>query len=313
MPPQFFKDAHSVLNNKFVPRAFSLNLNAKDEKANDRDNLSKGPERLDDSLIAPQAVSTAPSTGSSSSRFFGAYPGGKAQKPVKDHFNDNILGDSSIDNIENFVKASNKNNFAGVSGITRERPSSTRTSTNSSDDLLITDVREINGDHTDETSPSIVSNLKPEANEIQQEEAPSFQAAETSADLVMEALVKSQKLCSQFKEKLAQAQSKLSFQEDEILNYKKITDSMKENVKNFREHLGTLELKSKELKDAKRAESSTFSQVKNELDGLHSDIDTFKSEANNFKKKIDQLKQIKVSNSYEIERSELPIQPKIVC
>ena len=88
---------------------------------------------------------------------------------------------------------------------------------------------------------------------------------------------------------------------------------MKENVKNFREHLGTLELKSKELKDAKRAESSTFSQVKNELDGLHSDIDTFKSEANNFKEKIDQLKQIKVSNSYEIERSKLSIQSRKVC
>lgn len=299
MPPQFFKDAHSVLNNKFVPRAFSLNLNNTKDSLPNGEKQTQSSDGIDDSLVSPQAISTAPSTGSSS-RFFGAYHGGKDSKATKELLCDSLLEDSSMDNIENFVKAAISESGPGSFESSVKRPVSNRTATDSSDDLLITDIREISNDHSNKEEAISTRVSKEHSNKSSIKEVV---AAESSVDLVMEALVKSQRLCSQLKEKLAQANSKISFQEDELSLYKNNTDSLKVSVKSLKEHLITLESKSTELKDAKKKENNSFAVMKSELKGIYADIESFKSEAAHSKKVLEQLNQIKISNSYEIERS----------
>jgi len=307
MPPQFFKDAHSVLNNKFTPRGFSLNLDPKNSKANVSDGTSN-IETTDDSLIVPRAVSTASSSGSSS-RFFGGYPGGKAKAQTMlnkqaQHADDNSVScESSTDNIENFIRSPIADSTHTTNSLGDDR-SSSRASSVGSDDLLITDVKEISLEAGDGQG------IKPQVNlPVQEEEEPQigasqrYHAAETSADLVMEALVKSQKLCSQFKEKLAHANRKISTQEDEILNHKRSLESSKESIKNFKIHLDVLESRSKDLGVVDEHERTNFKAVKADLDELRGYVDVLKAEASNHKKKVEHLKQIKVSSSYEIERS----------
>lgn len=297
MPPQFFKDAHTVLNNKFVPRAFSLNLNPKDDSNDQQQSL----ESVDDSSMMPRAISTAPST-SSSSRFFGGYSsaGGKGQKASENLVNDEILEDSSIENIGNFVKSAN----TSLDNQTNEgrRRELSRTATDGSDDLLITDIREIPVSDPSHKSTELFD-AKKEEGESQSEEVQDYQAAETSADLVMEALVKSQKLCSQFKQKLAQAHSKINLQEEDLNNYRLSTDSMRQKIKKFKDHLSALETKTNEFHSHQHNHNDNTESLKSEVQTLLGNLESFKTESSSFKKKLDHLRQIKMSSTYEIERS----------
>lgn len=302
MPPQFFKDAHTVLNNKFVPRAFSLNLNPKEDKNDQQQSL----ESIEEASMTPRAISTAPSTGSSSRFFGGNYPaigaGAKGQGVSNNMVTDDILEDSSIENMENFVK-STAASLNDKHIVEDKRRLSSRAASDDSDDLLITDIREISVDDSN-SKVAVFLNPKREEGESQSaEEAQDYQTAETSADLVMEALVKSQKLCGQFKQKLAQAHTKLNAQEEEISNYRKSTESMKEKIKNFKDHLNSLEEKTTELRASQNNDSKNVSSLKLESKSLLGEIESLKNESSSFKKKLDHLKQVKLSSTYEIERS----------
>ncbi|CCH46442.1 Myosin [Wickerhamomyces ciferrii] len=298
MPPQFFKDAHSVLNNKFVPRSFALNLNVKENS----DGGSSGDQSFgspSESSVTPRATSTAPSTGSSS-RFFGAYPGGKERH---DH-NDDILEDSSMENFENMVQPQPK--LKNDQGSEERRVVSTgRSSTSGSDVLEITDVREVTQvDQSPEYPESSKHDNQSHTLDNKNQDL-EYQAAETSADLIMEALVKSQRLCSQYKQKLAKAESRIASQEEEIQSSKTSVLTLKLSVKKSQDLLSVLESRSKTFYESHKEEGLHSSSIKQEIKSLLENIEQQKNENLSLKKKFEYLKQIKVSTGYEIEKKKL--------
>lgn len=276
MSSQFFKDIHGA-NSRFVPRSFSLNLggslaNATHTSGSSLNNVSNG-EDSNDSSVHPQGGSTAPST-SASSNFFSAVVGGKVQPSKRDI----SFFDEGSSVVENVFQANNGNSDRQVQEI-------------SDPDIEITDIKEVS-QAPDTTQQSDQSSIH------------AFQEL-PAGDFMMDALVKSQRVCNALKAELKSAQSKIQSQDDELQNQKSAIIRMKVTFKSFKDNMAAMQSKSLELSESRLIDNHTIANLKLEYSEALKHIDAFKHDVSTFKKKIDHLKQIKTSSAYEVDNSML--------
>lgn len=157
------------------------------------------------------------------------------------------------------------------------------------DDIQITDVREI------------VQYEPPK--ELMKKEEQEFDADNTSNDVMLEALYKSQKYTSYLKKTVETLNSKVTHQNVEISNYEKNSIKFKELLNKFKENLLILEKKTLDLKNSRKTDNEKILQLKNEYKLIFNLLDNYKNDIVVLKKQIDQLKKIKISTNYEIESS----------
>jgi hypothetical protein len=285
MTSQFFKDAHGA-NNRFVPRAFSLNLGGSSSNATTGNSSnSHGHTNGDESSemhTLPHATSTAPST-AASSHFFTAM-GGKIHPGLSKDVS--IDEDSSL--VESIFKVDSR--ASGSRRCVEEVPD---------DDIEITDVREV-------TIPGANTTTELEQQSSGQQTSIDVHPSDSSSgDLLLEAFYKSQKLCNGLKNSLERAKSKIQTQAEELESQKNSISKMKDTFRKFKENLNALESGSRELKESRQYDNQIVKQVKVEYSEVLKNIDLFKQEVANYRKKIDHLKQIKLSSTYEVEKSML--------
>lgn len=285
MPAQFLKDAQSGANSKFGPRSFSLSLRDKEFASHGAlQNDSVGSAVTGDNVSeagtsnSPNATSTAPST-SGSTPFFSMSGNLKMrhQGLLSLHHRIESSGASS-DNIT----------------LSRRIPFSmnNREEDKDDDDLQITEVRQISEEQSSQDEDTSFGN-----------KTESTKTLDSSNDLVLEALFKSQKLCQSYKAQLSAKILKITSQDELISSQKSQIESLKSSFKKLKETLSTMEEASKELNQARKRDNSSINLVKADHRLLLEKIESFKLEVLNLKKKIDHLKQIRISTAYEVEQS----------
>lgn len=281
MSTGFFKDITGG-NNKFVPRSFQFNLGHNDLTPKDSPDSSV----ISKSSTAPtKDFSTAPSTGTSSKHFHSnsstdsepvTAAGGK---PIATY----LLDELSLESITEEPQPS---------GVKRLDMTKSAQPVDEEDDLEITEIREATAD--------------PDSSKIQEISTytGSGQPSEqTSSDLLLEALYKSQKVCTSLKRNLEDANVKISLQEEQIESNKRNFETMKTNFKNFKTNLYLIEKNTKDLVDSKAAESNRIKEFKTEHQAVVDSVKAFKEEISGLRKKVEGLKQLKNATSFEIERS----------
>lgn len=221
--------------------------------------------------------SSTTSTGSLS-KFFGANEamGGKINISMKDY----MLADSSLNDIE-------------VPAVVHK---SSQQQTDDDDDIQITDVREVVQEDEDPAAEeeAVTSKTSPAADQ--------FDGDSTSGDVMMEALYKSQKYTTFLKKNLEAVTAKVADKDVQINHHHKKIEQMKESFKKFKETLLALEQKSSELETLRIQDNESILALKIEYKQISNSLNCSKSEINVLKRQIDQLKKIKLSSTYEIEK-----------
>ena len=281
MASQFFKDSNG--GNRFVPRSLSLNLGASFASAGvsavaavpsaDVDTHGESgaqrPQTLDDSTdshSSPRDTSTAPSTVVSSNFFH-------AKRAVNDTGPGGVVGNGSSGPMEKVFKLN-------------VRP--LHPSHEEGDDIEITDIREISNpdssrgeDNTDESQLETSS----------------------SSDLLMDALVKSQKLCNGLKQKLECANLKIQSQCAFIESQLSTIETIKGSFKTFKTSMASIQSNLVQLKDSRRSDNDIINTFKVEHSGVLENISNVKSEITSIKKRIDHIRQLKAACTYEFDKS----------
>ncbi|KAH3674851.1 hypothetical protein WICMUC_003054 [Wickerhamomyces mucosus] len=320
MPPQFFKDAsmNVGINNKFTPRAFSLNFGSNDSNtkvfskslppnvsSNSALDLQKESTTVNSVCLPRVLLDVTADNGASKN------DGGKPQTYNVDFLKDKTQGEvirhgtlNKLGVLPKNQRASGHNNI--VDG--------------DDDDIQITDIRDVSVDFSaDNKCFDNVTGEKslytekhrsvPEMTYISDESNPSLQfentsntSEQSSGGVLLEALYKSQKVCNQLRDKMESANVKIAYQDEKLVSQQNSVENLKLTINKLQDKLNSLRSESQELKDSRRSDNEAIKNTKNECLELSSSLSGYKIELSEFKKRIDYLKQIKQSSNYEISK-----------
>ncbi|CDR39255.1 CYFA0S03e01398g1_1 [Cyberlindnera fabianii] len=296
MPPSFFKDTPNVLGSEFVSRAFSFNISGPAANPSVSTTTRSSGSIPENSNSLPRASSTASLALKCDKSFL---HGGTGSSLLNNNRPSTHISAKSqkLPSLENTIATSIESSTGETSDTSIEKSFEAVAEKLNEDDediIEITDVRELpqnDGFHDEYTE---------EPRDITSRGHPV--SSQSPSDVLIEALFKSQRLCSSLKKKLEIANSKIYGQKEEIEAQKKSVQKYKVAHKEFSDHLDSLGLDLSELRKSRTADSNTISELRVGYQGTLKMLKEYKDEINSYQQKIEFFGQEKVASCYEAEK-----------